>query len=72
MKTTTRDPRLTTIDIKAHGYAPKAVKKCGLRYMGPPFYENWANTRDLEEGPDGEMRCSSKDVNYATQFSDRK
>ena len=35
--------------------------------MGPPFYENWKPERDLNE--DG--TCASKDVNYATQFSDK-
>ena len=35
--------------------------------MGPPFYENWANQRDLNE--DG--TCASTDVNYASQVSDR-
>lgn len=52
----------------SHGYAEKAVKKCGMRYMGPPFYENWADSRDLNE--DG--TCASADVGYANQFADRK
>ena len=63
----TRDSRLTYVDIMSHGYAEKAVKKCGMRYMGPPFYENWADSRDLNE--DG--TCASADVGYANQFADR-
>ena len=51
----------------AHGYNEKAVKKCGMRYMGPPFYEQWANIRDLNE--DG--TCASADVGYANQFAHR-
>ena len=65
---TTRDPRLTFIDIKAHGYSKKPEKECGMRYLGPPFYENWKNERDLNE--DG--TCGSVDVNFATQFADRQ
>ena len=54
-------------DIKSHGYTEKAVKQCGMRYLGPHFYENWSPDRDLND--DG--TCANADVNYATQFSDR-
>ena len=54
-------------DIKGHGYTEKAVKQCGMRYMGPMFYENWANSRDLNE--DG--TCASADVNHALNVADR-
>ena len=62
-----RDPRLTFIDIKGHGYTEKAVKQCGMRYMGPMFYENWGNRRDLND--DG--TCASPDVNHALNVADR-
>ena len=38
-----------------------------MRYLGPMFYENWANSRDLNE--DG--TCSSVDVNHALNVADR-
>ena len=38
-----------------------------MRYMGPMFYENWANSRDLNE--DG--TCASADVNHALNVADR-
>ena len=38
-----------------------------MRYLGPPFYENWSPQRDMND--DG--TCASDQVNYATQFSDR-
>ena len=64
---TTRDPRLTFIDIKARGYSKKPDKQCGMRYMGPPFYENWKNDRDMNE----DETCGSEDVQFATQFAHR-
>ena len=54
-------------DIKGHGYTEKAVKQCGMRYMGPMFYGNWANTRDLAE--DG--TCANTPVNHAVNVADR-
>ena len=54
-------------DIKSHGYPEKAIKQCGMRYLGPMFYENWSPNRDLND--DG--TCGNADVNYATQFKDR-
>ena len=54
-------------DIKSHGYTEKAVKQCGMRYLGPHFYQNWSPDRDLND--DG--TCANAGVNYATQFADR-
>ena len=54
-------------DIKSHGYPEKAIKQCGMRYLGPMFYGNWSPNRDLND--DG--TCGNADVNYATQFKDR-
>ena len=48
-------------------YSEKAKKQCGMRYLGPPFYENWSPDRDY--GDQGQ--CISEQVNYATQFKDR-
>ena len=48
-------------DIKSHGYPEKAVKQCGMRYMGPMFYENWLNGPDLDENGN----CISTDIEYA-------
>ena len=55
------DERLIEIDIKGHGYSEKAIKKCGLRYMGPSFYENWKNSRHL----DANGTCIDPEVQYA-------
>ena len=48
-------------DIKGHGYTEKAVKQCGMRYMGPMFYENWLNGVDMDENGN----CISTDIVYA-------
>ena len=48
-------------DIKSHGYPEKTVKQCGMRYMGPMFYENWLNGPDLDENGN----CISTDIEYA-------
>ena len=54
-------------DIKSHGYTKKAVKQCGMRYLGPPFYGNWKVNRDMDE----EGNCIDEKVQLAKQFSDR-
>ena len=48
-------------DIKGHGYTEKAVKQCGMRYMGPMFYENWLDANEL----DADGNCISTDIVYA-------
>ena len=62
-----KDKNSLVKDIKSHGYTEKAVKQCGMRYLGPHFYGNWSPDRALND--DG--TCADADVNYATQFSDR-
>ena len=62
-----KDKNSLVKDIKSHGYTEKAVKQCGMRYLGPHFYGNWSPDRALNH--DG--TCTDADVNYATQFSDR-
>ena len=57
------DERLLEIDIASHGYAPKAVKKCGIRYMGPSFYVKWKTGK----ADDGEGNCVDPEVDYAKE-----
>ena len=57
------DERLLEIDIASHGYAPKAVKKCGIRYMGPSFYVKWKTGK----ADDGEGNCIDPEVDYAKE-----
>ena len=61
------DERLIEIDIMSHGYPEKAIKKCGLRYMGPSFYENWKNSRHLGENG----TCIDPEVQYAADNVDK-
>ena len=56
------DERLIEIDIAGHGYTEKAVKKCGLRYLGPSFYQNWRNADLHENGT-----CADPEVTYAKE-----
>ena len=38
-----------------------------MRYMGPMFYENWSEKRDIDENGN----CASTDVQHALNVADR-
>ena len=49
------------------GYPEKAIKKCGIRYMGPSFYENWKTNK----ADDGNGNCVDPEVQYAKDHASK-